>query len=191
MGTLVLARHGITKYNQEKRHCGFIDIPITPEGEVQARTVATKIKAANIHFDAVYTSWLQRAWQTLDIIVRELDQPDLPVTKHPFLNERHYGDLQGMLHVDVIAKYGEAQFKLFRRSYDVRPPNGECLADVVYRAGYYLETVIKPRLEKGENILVVAHGNSNRAMVKILEHVSDADIVGREIAYDEPLIYHI
>ena len=191
MGKLALVRHGITKYNQEKRFCGFHDVSITPEGEQQAQVVGQKLKALGWEFNAAYTSWLKRAWETLAIIQSGLSLPNLPVTKHPFLNERHYGDLQGVLHSDMAAKYGAEQVQTWRRSYAVRPPNGECLKDVVVRTQYYLNEEIIPRLYKGENILICAHGNSNRAIVKQLEQLSDEEIVKREIAYDEPLLYEI
>lgn len=189
MGQLVLIRHGISLYNQEKRFCGFVDISITEQGKQQAASVGQQLRARGVKFDAAYTSWLKRAWETLDIVLGELDQKNVPITKHPFLNERHYGDLQGIQHAEMIAQYGEEQVQLWRRSYNVRPPNGECLADVVVRTGFYFQTEILPRLIKGENILVCAHGNSNRSIVKQLENISDNEIVKREIAYDEPLIY--
>lgn len=191
MGTLVLIRHGMTEYNQQKRFTGFTDIPISEQGEKDAQVVGEKLRSARLHFDRAYTSWLLRAWQTLDIVLDIIAQKDLPTTKHPFLNERHYGDLQGRLHGDMAAEYGDEQVQIWRRSYDVRPPNGESLKDVVQRTLYYLEDEILPRVRAGENVLVCAHGNSNRSIVKELEHISDADIVKREIAYDEPLIYHL
>lgn len=191
MAQLVIVRHGITEYNQQKRFTGFTDISITDLGREQAAQVGKILLDRGIKIDRAYTSWLKRAWETLDIILESLDQKNLSVTKHPFLNERHYGDLQGKLHEDLAQQYSEEQVHLWRRSYSVRPPNGECLADVVVRAGYYLENEIMPRLLAGENILICAHGNSNRAMVKILETISDEDIVGKEIAYDMPIIYEI
>lgn len=191
MGNLALVRHGITGYNQEKRFTGFIDVSITPEGEAQARRVGRQLYERGWCFSVAYTSWLKRAWETLAIIQNELQAPSLPTIKHPFLNERHYGDLQGMLHTEIAAKYSPQQVQIWRRSYDVRPPNGECLKDVVIRTQYYLNEEILPRLYRGENVLVCAHGNSNRAMVKQLEKLSDEEIVGREIAYDAPLLYEV
>lgn len=191
MGKLVLVRHGITPFNQEKRFCGFIDISISEEGQKQAAQVGQELTRLGLTFTGAYTSWLKRAWETLDIILGEMGQKSLPITKHPFLNERHYGDLQGLYHADMIRDFGAEQVQLWRRSYDVRPPNGECLADVVVRTGYYFQTEILPRVKAGENILVCAHGNSNRSIVKQLEQISDQDIMKREIAYDVPLIYEI
>ncbi len=189
VGTLVLIRHGITPYNQEKRFTGFVDVSISDQGKEQAAKVGRELKEKGYSFDAAYVSWLKRSAETLEIVLNELDQTDVPVTKHPFLNERHYGDLQGLYHTDMIRDFGAEQVELWRRSYDVRPPNGECLADVVVRTGYYFQTEIMPRLKNGETILVCAHGNSNRSIVKQLEGLSDQEIVKREIAYDEPLIY--
>jgi 2,3-bisphosphoglycerate-dependent phosphoglycerate mutase len=191
MGNLALVRHGITGYNQEKRFTGFIDVSITPEGMEQAKNVGRQLKELGWNFSVAYTSWLKRAWETLALIQTELAAPDLPVIKHPFLNERHYGELQGMLHTDIAAKYSPEQVQVWRRSYAVRPPNGECLQDVVVRTQYYLNEEILPRLYKGENILICAHGNSNRAIVKQLEQLSDEAIVAREIAYDVPLLYEV
>lgn len=191
MGTLVLTRHGVTKYNQEKRFTGFTDVELPPEGQEQARKVGRELKEKGLVFQGAYTSWLRRSQETLTILLEELGQSDLEVIKHPFLNERHYGDLQGLLHTEMAAEFGEEQVQIWRRSYSVRPPNGESLQDVVHRANYYLNNEILPRVMAGENILVCAHGNSNRAMVKQLENVSDEEIVKREIAWDVPLIYEL
>lgn len=191
MGKLALVRHGITKFNQEKRFTGFTDISISEEGKQQARAVGQQLRALGWKFDRAYTSWLLRAWETLEILLEELGTPELSTTKHPFLNERHYGDLQGRLHKELEAEYSAEQVHLWRRSYANRPPNGESLKDVVNRTQYYLNDEIMPRLYTGETILISAHGNSNRAMVKQLEQISDDDIVGREIAYDVPLLYEV
>lgn len=191
MALLALVRHGITQYNQEKRFCGFTDVPITAEGEEQARKVAQQFLASGQHFDRAYTSWLQRAWQTLDIILTETQQTSIPVVKHPFLNERHYGDLQGKRHEDMAQQVGAEQVQIWRRSYAVRPPNGESLKDVVHRVEYYFHDVLLPELELGKNILVIGHSNSVRAMVKMLENISDEDIVHQETPFDEPLLYEV
>lgn len=192
MAKLVLIRHGKSQYNIDKRFTGFTDISITAdEGVANAHTVAEKLKAQGLQFDQAYTSWLKRAWETLDIVLTDLGQTGLPVTKHPFLNERHYGDLQGRMHEDMIAEFGEEQVQIWRRSYATRPPNGESLKDVVHRVQYYFTYVIQADLAAGKNVLVCAHGNTNRALVKMLDHISDDEIVKREIAYDEPLIYEL
>lgn len=192
MGVLVLVRHGVTEYNLQKRFTGFTDVPLPPEGQRQAKKVGQQLKQAGYdNFKLAYTSWLIRSIDTLKIILKEIDQPDLKVIQHPFLNERHYGSLQGVLHTDMIAKYGQEQVQIWRRSYAVRPPNGESLRDVVHRTQFYLNDEILPHVKEGGSVLVCAHGNSNRAMVKQLENISDKDIVKREIAWDEPLIYDI
>jgi 2,3-bisphosphoglycerate-dependent phosphoglycerate mutase len=191
MGTLVLTRHGVTQYNLEKRFTGFIDVGLPEEGKEQAHKVGRELKEKGFVFSAAYTSWLQRSTLSLQVILEELGQTDIPVIQHPFLNERHYGDLQGLLHSEMAKQFGEEQVQIWRRSYNVRPPNGESLQDVVHRANYYLNNEILPRVQAGENILVCAHGNSNRAMVKQLENVSDEEIVKREIAWDVPLIYEL
>lgn len=190
MSNLIIVRHGKTEFNKQKRFTGWVDVDISEEGKEDARIVAKKLAEQNIVVTKVYTSWLKRAWQTLDILQAEL-KLEVPVTKHPLLNERHYGDLQGLFHQQIIEEYGEEQLKLWRRSYNVRPPNGECLADVVHRVQYYYQNEILPQLQAGETVLICAHGNTNRALVKMLENVSDEAIVNREISYDEPLIYTI
>ena len=190
MAQLVLIRHGQTEFNQApKRFTGFTDVDIAVEGRADAETVGQILKDTGLTFSAAYTSWLKRAWQTLDIVLPIIGQPDLQIIKHPFLNERHYGDLQGQYHSDLIAEVGEEQVHTWRRSYAVRPPNGESLEDVVYRTSYYLENEIFPRVRAGENVLVSAHGNSIRGIIKYLDNVSNEDIVGREISYTEPLFY--
>lgn len=190
MGTLILVRHGKTQYNKEKRFTGFTDVDISEEGKQDALVVAEKIKQSGLVPTKAYTSWLKRAWQTLDIVQSELGI-SVPITKHPFLNERHYGDLQGRFHQDMAAEFGEEQVQMWRRSYNTRPPNGESLADVVIRAQHYFHEEIEPVLKSGETVLVCAHGNTNRAFLMMLENISQEDIVKREIAYDEPLFFKI
>lgn len=190
MNNLILVRHGRTEYNEQKRFTGFTDVDIVAAGQEDARLVAQKMSQAQAMPTMVYTSWLKRAWQTLEILEREVGFK-VPVTKHPFLNERHYGELQGKLHEEIAAQYGVEQVQLWRRSYNVRPPNGECLADVVFRVQHYYEQEIFPQLRIGNTVLVCAHGNALRAMVMMLENISETDIVAREIAFDEPLFYTV
>lgn len=192
MGILVLVRHGVTEWNQQKRFTGFTDVPLPEIGQQQAKKVGQQLKELGYDkFDGFYASWLVRSIDTLKIILAELGVADSEYTQHPFLNERHYGILQGLFHQEMREKYGEDQVQIWRRSYATRPPNGESLRDVVVRTQFYLNDEIMPRVKNGENILVCAHGNSNRAMVKQLENISDDEIVKREIAWDEPLIYEI
>ncbi len=191
MAFLVVIRHGISEYNKQKRFTGFTDVSISEEGREQARKVGRTLKEKGLTFQGVYASWLKRSWETLDIVLPELGATHLPIIKHPFLNERHYGDLQGRKHEDMAAEFGEKQVQIWRRSYATRPPNGESLSDVVVRTGFYLQNEILPRVFAGENILVCAHGNSNRSILKQLQNISDEEIVGKEIAYDEPIIFEI
>lgn len=190
MHNLILVRHGKTEYNMQKRFTGFTDVDIVEEGRADARIVAQKIREAGVMPTKIYTSWLKRAWQSLEIIQNELDL-DVPVTKHPFLNERHYGDLQGLFHAEMIEEFGAEQVEIWRRSFATRPPNGESLSDVIQRVRFYYESEILPQLRAGEVVLVCGHSNTNRAFVKMMENVSDADIPKREIAYDTPLFYTV
>lgn len=192
MGILVLTRHGVTEWNQQKRFTGFTDVPLPELGKEQAHKVGKQlVELGYSHFDAAYTSWLKRSIDSLEIILRELGLSEMEYVQHPFLNERHYGKLQGLFHEEMREQYGEEQVQLWRRGYAVRPPNGESLRDVVVRTQFYLNDEILPLVKKGKNVLVCAHGNSNRAMVKQLENISDDEIVKREIAWDVPLIYEI
>jgi 2,3-bisphosphoglycerate-dependent phosphoglycerate mutase len=190
MPNLILVRHGRTEYNMQKRFTGFTDVDVAELGKQDTAKVIEQIKASGVTPTVAYTSWLKRALQTLEMVQAGLGI-DVPVTRHPFLNERHYGDLQGRAHEDMIAEFGEEQVQLWRRSYNVRPPNGECLADVVHRAQYYYKNEILPKLQSGETVLICAHGNTNRAFIKMLDNITDSDIVKREIAYDEALFYTV
>ena len=164
--------------NQQKRFNRFTDVPLPNLAKNSAHKVGKQLKELGYDtFDMAYTSWLQRSIESLKIILEELGLSDLEYTQHPFLNERHYGKLQGLFHAEMREMYGEEQVQLWRRGYAIRPPNGESLRDVVVRTQFYLNDELIPRLKKGENLLVCAHGNSNRAMVKQLENISDDDIV--------------
>jgi 2,3-bisphosphoglycerate-dependent phosphoglycerate mutase len=192
MGILILTRHGVTEWNQQKRFTGFTDVPLPDLGVQQAHKVGKQLKELGYtKIDKAYTSWLERSIESLKIILAELGHEGMEFTQHPFLNERHYGSLQGLFHAEMKEKYGEEQVQIWRRSYATRPPNGESLRDVVVRTQFYLNDELMPRVKAGETVLVCAHGNSNRAMVKQLEKISDDEIVKREIAWDEPLIYEI
>ena len=192
MGILVLTRHGVTEWNQQKRFTGFTDVALPELGIEQAHKVGKQlVELGYNNFDAAYTSWLQRSIDTLKILLEEVGQPELEYVQHPFLNERHYGKVQGVFHAEMREMYGEEQVQKWRRGYAIRPPSGESLRDVVVRTQFYLNDEILPLVKSGKKVLVCAHGNSNRAMVKQLEKVSDEDIVKREIAWDEPLIYDI
>lgn len=190
MANLILVRHGRTEFNIQKRFTGFTDVDISEAGRQDTLKVVEQLKAEGIVPTVAYVSWLKRSWQTLDILQQGLGVT-VPVTKHPFLNERHYGELQGKTHAEMAEQVGEEQVQVWRRSYNVRPPNGECLADVVHRVQYYYTKEILPQLQAGQTVLVCAHGNTNRALIKLFDNISDLDIVEREIAYDEALLYTV
>ncbi len=168
---LVLLRHGQSQWNLENRFTGFSDIDLSDLGREEAKDAGERLKAAGIEFDKVFTSTLQRAYHTAEIALENAEQKDLMETmvKHEDLRERDYGDLTSLNKDETRQKYGDEQVHIWRRSYDVRPPGGECLQDVVEnRVRPYYEENIKPLVKAGENILIAAHGNSLRAMLIIL-----------------------
>src|SRR5579872_1469780 len=170
MGKLVLVRHGQSQWNMENRFTGWVDVSITPLGAEEAHRAGRELKG--IRFDAAFTSGLKRAQETLKILLEEAGQPGLPVEKDRALNERHYGDLQGLDKAETAKKYGDEQVHVWRRSYDVRPPNGESLKDTAKRTLPYFKSKILPLAASGKNVLVSAHGNSLRAIVMDLERLT-------------------
>lgn len=212
--TLVLIRHGQSVWNAENRFTGWTDVDLSEEGRGEAAKAAELIRAEGLDFDRCYTSLLKRAIRTLWIVLDGLDRMWLPVGRHWRLNERHYGGLQGLNKAETAQKHGEEQVKIWRRSYDVRPPlleagderlpggdpryaglsagelpAGECLKDTVERVLPCWEGEIAPRVKAGERLLISAHGNSIRALVKHLDQVSDSEIMGVEIPTGVPLVY--
>lgn len=212
--TLVLLRHGESEWNKLNLFTGWTDVDLSEEGRDEAKLAGEMLKAEGLGFDVCYTSYLKRAIHTLDIVLDEMDLTWLPVTKAWELNERHYGALQELNKKETAEKYGEEQVKIWRRSYDVLPPAldpsdernpanqemykdvpadklplTECLKDTVARAVPYFEEVIKPQMLEGKNVLIVAHGNSLRGLVKYLEGISDKDIVEVNIPNGIPLVY--
>ena len=187
MATLVLVRHGQSQWNLENRFTGWVDVDLTPQGEKEAEAAGQKLKG--IHFDKAYTSDLKRAQRTLQIILKGIDQSDLPVEKDKALNERHYGDLQGLDKAETAQKYGDAQVHIWRRSYDVPPPNGESLKDTAARTLPYFNSKIVPELKSGKNILVAAHGNSLRSIVMDLEKLTQAQVLELNLATGVPITY--
>ena len=189
MGKLVLVRHGQSQWNLENRFTGWVDVPITPLGEEEAHRAGRELKG--IHFDLAFTSVLKRAQETLKIILDEIGQPDLPTEKDQALNERHYGDLQGLDKAETAKKYGDAQVHIWRRSFDVKPPNGESLKDTAARTLPYFDSKILPAAASGKNVLVSAHGNSLRAIVMGLEKLTPEQILKVEIGTGRPIVYDI
>lgn len=195
MNYLVLLRHGQSEWNLQNRFTGFKDVGLTEEGETEAREAGKKLADAGITFDQVFTSTLKRANKTAELALTEAGQAGLiaSMTYHDDLRERDYGDLTGLNKDETREKYGDEQVHIWRRSYDTRPPGGECLQDVVEnRVRPYYEQHIKPLvMEQGKNILMVAHGNSLRAMLIILGVETPDTINQAEIPTGKPLIFEL
>lgn len=189
MSKLILLRHGQSTWNLENRFTGWVDVELTPQGEAEAAQSGEKIKMAGIHLDRAFTSVLKRAIETLNICLRSAGQEGIPIEYDQALNERHYGDLQGLNKAETAEKFGEDQVKLWRRSYSVQPPGGESLEDTGKRTLPYFESKILPALERGENVLVSAHGNSLRAIVMRLDSLSEQQVVELNIPNGVPIIY--
>lgn len=187
MTTLVLVRHGQSQWNLENRFTGWVDVPLSAQGEQEAIRAGGLL--ANYHFDVAFTSALQRAQNTLRLMLQEMGRSDLPVIANEALNERMYGMLQGLNKVETAERYGDEQVLIWRRSYDVAPPEGESLKDTAARVIPYVEAEIFPLLRSGKNILVAAHGNSLRALVMQLEGMSPAEILQFEIPTAVPRVY--
>jgi 2,3-bisphosphoglycerate-dependent phosphoglycerate mutase len=184
-------RHGQSDWNLKNLFTGWRDVGLTEKGVAEARAAGKKLKAQGLHFDVAFTSVLSRAQRTLDFVLEEMGETDITVFKDQALNERDYGDLSGLNKDDARKKWGEEQVHVWRRSYDVAPPGGESLRDTAARVlPYYIQEIL-PRVLRGDNVIVVAHGNSLRALVMVLERLSPTEIVGREIATGVPLIYRL
>ncbi len=216
MKKLILMRHGESTWNLENRFTGWNDVNLTEKGVQEAVTAAASLKRAGLDFDLAYTSLLTRAIRTLWIVQEALDRRWVPVVKHWRLNERHYGDLQGLNKTETAAKFGDAQVLIWRRSYAIAPPAlsaaderhpsrdlryasllpeelplTECLKDTVERVVPYWQMEIAPQIRAGKNVIIAAHGNSLRALIKHLDHVSDDDIVALNIPTAVPLVYEL
>lgn len=187
MAQMVLLRHGESQWNLENRFTGWVDVPLSPKGEQEAREAGQKL--SGFRFDRAYTSVLKRAIDTLTIVLTVIGQTDIPIEKDQALNERLYGDLQGLNKAETVRKYGEHQVKLWRRSYEARPPGGESLKDTADRVLPYYERRIKPELLAGRTLLVVAHGNSLRALVMHLDRLSPDEVLELNIPTGAPLLY--
>jgi len=210
---LVLLRHGESDWNRENRFTGWTDVDLSAKGIEEARAAGRSLAAAGLRFDLAFTSVLKRAIRTLWIGLEELDQMWLPVEKSWRLNERHYGALQGLNKAEMAAKFGEKQVLVWRRSYDTPPPplekndsryegsdpryagvmvpRSECLKDTVARVIPYWNSAIAPAVSAGRRVLIAAHGNSLRALVKHLDNISDADIMPLNIPTGIPLVYEL
>jgi 2,3-bisphosphoglycerate-dependent phosphoglycerate mutase len=188
MPTLALVRHGQSLWNLENRFTGWVDVPLTPLGEEEARSAGERLRG--VHFDVAYTSALVRAQETLRLIMEVADL-DVPVIRDQALNERHYGDLQGLNKADTAARYGDEQVHLWRRSYATPPPNGEALKDTAARTLPFFDRAIMGDIRQGKDVLVVAHGNSNRAMVMELDQLDEDEVPGLELATGVPLVYDL
>jgi 2,3-bisphosphoglycerate-dependent phosphoglycerate mutase len=190
MGKIVLVRHGQSQWNLENRFTGWVDVPVTPLGEQEAHRAGKELKASGLKFDAAFVSELKRANQTLDIMLGELGQKP-PVERDKALNERHYGDLQGLDKAETAKKYGDEQVHIWRRSFDVKPPNGESLKDTADRTLPYFNSKILPQAKAGKNVLVSAHGNSLRAIVMELERLTPEQIMKVNIDTCRPITYDV
>ncbi len=216
MHKLVLIRHGESAWNKENRFTGWTDVDLTEKGVAEAHQAGVLLREGGYEFDIAYTSVLKRAIRTLWIALDELDRMWIPVVNSWRLNERHYGALQGLNKAETAAEYGEEQVKLWRRSYDVPPPpldpsdprfpgfeeryrdlapdelpRSEALKDTVARFLPYWHGTIAPTLRSGARVLIAAHGNSLRALVKYLDGISDEEIVGLNIPTGIPLVYEL
>lgn len=187
MPLLTLIRHGQSTYNLENRFTGIVDVPLTLLGEEEARDAGKKLKG--LKYDRAYTSMLKRAQESLNIILKEIQQTDIPIIMNAALDERMYGSLQGLNKAETATKYGDVQVEIWRRSYAVRPPNGESLEDTFNRTVPYYKLEIEPKLKAGENILIVAHGNSLRALMMYLEHIDQEAIAHVNIPTGTPRLY--
>ena len=216
MHKLVLIRHGESTWNLENRFTGWTDVDLTPAGLEQAKNAGRLLKAEAYEFDIAYTSVLKRATRTLWHVLDEMDRTWLPVVNSWRLNERHYGALQGLNKIDMAKQYGDDQVLIWRRSYDTAPPAlestdvrsersdlryatlqpeqvplTECLKDTVARVMPFWNDILAPTLQQDKRVLIAAHGNSIRALVKYLDNISDNDIVGLNIPNGIPLVYEL
>lgn len=216
MHKLVLIRHGESQWNKENRFTGWKDVDLSDKGREEAKAAGQLLKAEGFTFDEAYTSVLKRAIRTLWIILDEMDLMWIPETKSWLLNERHYGALQGLNKAETAAEYGEEQVLIWRRSYDVPPglleetderwlgkdprysgieagkfPGAEALKQTVERVVPYFQSEIMPKIAAGKRLIIAAHGNSLRALVKYLDAISDNDILKYNVPTGIPLVYEI
>ena len=186
---LVLVRHGQSEWNELNLFTGWKDPDLTQKGVDEAVSAGRLLKAEGYRFDIAFTSELQRAQKTLDLMLTELDQTDLSITRDIALNERDYGDLSGLNKDDARKRWGAEQVHIWRRSFDTPPPGGESLKDTAARTLPYYESTILPELKQGRNVLVAAHGNSLRSMVMRLDDLTPEEILKVEIGTGVPIVY--
>ena len=213
---LVLIRHGESEWNLENRFTGWKDVDLSPKGIEEAKSAGKILKEMNLVFDVAYTSYLKRAIKTLNIVLEEMDELYIPVYKSWRLNERHYGALQGLNKAETAKKYGDEQVHIWRRSFDIAPPSidkdseyypksdrryadladsdiplGESLKDTIARVLPYWHSDISKSLQEGKNVIVAAHGNSLRALIKYLLNISNEDILNLNLTTGKPLIFEM
>jgi 2,3-bisphosphoglycerate-dependent phosphoglycerate mutase len=216
MYKIILLRHGESTWNKENRFTGWTDVDLSEKGKDEAKKAGQILKREGFLFDIAYTSVLKRAIRTLWIVLDEMDLMWIPVIRNWRLNERHYGDLQGLNKVETAKKFGDEQVKIWRRSYDIQPPAldknddrypgkdprysalkeselplTECLKDTVDRFVPYWENTIAPMVQSGKKVIIAAHGNSLRALVKYLDNISNEEIVELNIPTGIPLVYEL
>lgn len=189
--TLVLVRHGESEWNRRNLFTGWHNPDLSEKGLIEALVAGRLLKAEGLIFDIAFTSVLKRAQRTLDIILSEIGQSDIEIRYDEALNERHYGDLCGLNKDEARARWGEEQVMLWRRSYDVPPPGGESLKDTADRVLPYYRKEIWPEIKAGKTVIVSAHGNSLRALIMELDHLSPEEILSREIATGAPIVYRL
>lgn len=188
MATLIIFRHGQSTWNLENKFTGWVDVELTEKGKKEAELAGEKLKP--FHFDLAFASDLKRAQNTLSIALKIADK-EVPTIYNKALNERMYGDLQGLDKTETSKKYGEEQVKIWRRSFDVPPPNGESLKDTADRVIPYYKQEIEPQLKAGKNIVIAAHGNSLRALIMYLENMTPKEILEFEIGTGIPRLYEL
>ena len=213
---LVLIRHGESQWNLENRFTGWKDVDLSPKGMEEAKAAGKALKEMGLVFDVAYTSYLKRAIKTLNFVLEEMDELYIPVNKSWRLNERHYGALQGLNKAETAKKYGDEQVHIWRRSFDIAPPSidetseyypksdrryadladkdiplGESLKDTIARVLPYWHSEISKSLEEGKNVIVAAHGNSLRALIKYLLNISDEEILNLNLTTGKPLVFEI
>ncbi len=189
MAQLVIFRHGQSVWNLENKFTGWVDVDLSPKGVEEAKQAGLKLKG--YHFDVAFASALMRAQKTLTLALESAAHPAVETIYDKALNERMYGDLQGLDKAETAKKYGDEQVKVWRRSFDMPPPNGESLKDTADRVIPYFEMKIIPLLKAGKNVVIAAHGNSLRALIMYLEKMTPAQILEFEIGTAQPRLYEL